>query len=109
MAGFCPATQQHYAAATWPTFPPPRTQQFVILQSVGGLSGTFASIDGLTFGPGGLDSWSISYGNDEVTLTANPPVAPVPEPGSASILATALLALGSTRLVRHRPHRGGWV
>ena len=23
--GFCPATQQHYAAATWPTFPPPRT------------------------------------------------------------------------------------
>ena len=25
MAGFCPATQQHYAAATWPTFPPPRT------------------------------------------------------------------------------------
>ncbi|MCA7118047.1 MAG: hypothetical protein LGL72_01210, partial [Acidibrevibacterium sp.] len=90
-------------------FFPVNGQQFVILQSVGGLSGTFASIDGLTFGPGGLDSWSISYGNDEVTLTANAPVAPVPEPGSASILATALLALGSTRLVRHRPHRGGWM
>ena len=87
-------------------FFPTNGQQFVILQSLGGLSGTFASIDGLTFGPGGLDSWSISYGNDEVTLTANAPLTPVPEPGSASILATALLALGSTHLVQRRPRAG---
>ncbi len=87
-------------------FFPSNGQRFVILQSLGGLSGTFGSIDGLTFGPGGLDSWSVSYGNGEVTLTANAPVAPVPEPGSAGILATALFALGSTRLVRHRPRTG---
>lgn len=83
-------------------FVPANQEQFVILQAAGGLTGAFTSIEGLNFGRNSLDSWNISYANNEVTLTADVPVAPVPEPGSAGMFTTALLALGIARLPRRR-------
>ena len=88
------------------SFFPTNMQQFVILHALGGLNGAFSSILGLNFGPGGLDSWNISYANNEITLTADAPVAPVPEPASVGLLSIALLTLGVTNLPTRRKRHG---
>lgn len=88
-------------------FFPANMQQFVILHALGGLNGAFSAIQGLNFGPGGLDSWNISYANSEVLLTADALVAPVPEPASVGVFGTAVLALGMIRLPGRRLRRRG--
>jgi hypothetical protein len=76
----------------------------VILDATGGRSGTFTKINGLDFGTGDKDSWTVGYTADEVTLTANIPADPAlmvaadpgsatPEPGSLLLFGTGLLGL----------------
>jgi fibronectin-binding autotransporter adhesin len=80
-------------------------KEFVILDATGGRSGTFTKINGLDFGTGDKDSWTVGYTADEVTLTANIPADPAlmvaadpgsatPEPGSLLLFGTGLLLLG---------------
>ncbi len=67
-------------------------ETFTILDATGGLTGTFATIDGLDFGSG--DYFTYAYGTDTFTLTANIPTPKTPEPASLLLLGTGLLALG---------------
>lgn len=67
-------------------FIPANGEQFVILDAAGGLTGTFAAINGINFG--NSNSWSIAYNANEVTLTAN-----TPEPAPLLLFGSGLLGL----------------
>ncbi len=67
-------------------------ETFTILDATGGLTGEFSVVNGLDFGNG--DSFSVGYSADGVTLTANIPTSPTPEPAGLLLFGTGLVALG---------------
>ncbi len=82
-------------------------ESFTILDAMGGLSGTFSSIVGDTFGSSG--TWSVEYSADAVTLTANVPTSTTtPEPATLFLFGTGLLGLAwlATRKRRTAARQG---
>ena len=80
-------------------FIPTNGLQIILLSAGAGLNGMFSSAQGLNFGPGGIDQWALSYGADQVILTANiANAAPVAEPASFILISAGLICFGVVRM-----------